>query len=173
MERNYSKVGDKNLKILSEMKQFTDWMYQEVRPYLKEDILEIGSGLGTYSEKIINDFPQSSITLSDIDPNYLQNLRTKFLRNPRVSVAKIDLGLADDFVDLKESFDSILALNVLEHVEDDIQGLKTWGSHCGPKGRLLFLYQRIASFLIISIITWDIIVAIPMLNCIKKLLIQI
>ena len=53
MDTAYSAEGDKTLENLHNASRFTDWMYAQVKPHLKGDILEIGSGIGTYSEKII------------------------------------------------------------------------------------------------------------------------
>ena len=94
-------------------------MYQEVLPGLKGDILEVGSGIGTFSEKIIFDFPNSKVTLTDISDNYVNELLARF-RDDKVSIHKLDLNQKSHYEKIgHEKFDSILAINVLEHVEND------------------------------------------------------
>ena len=43
--------GHENLETAIKCKNFTKWVAEETFPELKGDILEIGSGLGTYSKK--------------------------------------------------------------------------------------------------------------------------
>jgi len=52
-------VGQENLENISISQNFTNWMYQEIFPRLKGNILEIESCLGTYSKRTIKDFPES------------------------------------------------------------------------------------------------------------------
>lgn len=111
-----------NLELDSQSHRFTSWLYNEISPGLKGDILETGSGLGTYSEKIIkNKPPTSHIMLTDIAPSYIEALANKFSSNNNsISVSKLDLDRKEDYEKIGYGkFDSILAMNVLEHVEND------------------------------------------------------
>jgi 2-polyprenyl-3-methyl-5-hydroxy-6-metoxy-1,4-benzoquinol methylase len=111
--------GHENLETAIKRKNFTKWVREETFSELKGNILEIGSGLGTYSEQIIKNNPNSKITLSDISSLYVENLKKSFLSNS-VKVFKLDLNNKDDFKEIGyDKFDSIIAINVLEHVKDD------------------------------------------------------
>ena len=117
-------VGHSNLEIISESYRFNDWMYRQVKRGLTKSIgnvLEIGSGLGTFSERIIQDIPPTShITLTDISVRYIQTLRDRYLSRKNVSVNRLDLNNKEDYFKIGyEKYDSIIALNVLEHVKDD------------------------------------------------------
>jgi SAM-dependent methyltransferase len=121
---NDDSVGHTNLEIFLESYRFNDWMYRQVKIGLKEsigNILEVGSGLGRISEKIVQDMPPTShITLTDVSDRYIQTLRNRFLSWKNVSVVKLDLTNKEDYSKIGyEKYDSILALNVLEHVKDD------------------------------------------------------
>ncbi len=122
MDQRYSHVGHANLTSIEDAHNFTNWLYDEIRPYLHGSILEVGSGTGTYSRNLVEDFPHSSIVLSDLDQGYVANL-TNTLGNERVSARVLDLGEPAHFADLKNRFDTIIALNVLEHVLDDKRAL--------------------------------------------------
>ncbi len=82
MTQAYSEEGNKTLAILKRSSGFTNWMYSKIKPFLQGNILELGSGIGTFSEKIINDFRNNKITLSDIDPVYIEAL-TKTVQSKR------------------------------------------------------------------------------------------
>src|SRR5215475_7506900 len=119
MAADYS--GHTNLELMSYNERFNNWIYKEILSGLKGDILEIGSGLGTCSERIIRDMSDTShITLTDISASYLEQLKKRFSPNNKVSVSRLDLNCETDFVKIGyERFDSIVALNVLEHVRND------------------------------------------------------
>jgi len=111
--------GHENLELMAQTHKFNDWMYNETSISLKGDILEVGSGLGTFSKKIIHDFPLSHITLTDVSPNYVNELK-KIFHNERISVHKLDLNSETDYNEIGyERFDSVIAINVLEHVKND------------------------------------------------------
>jgi SAM-dependent methyltransferase len=111
--------GHENLETAIKRKNFTKWVAEETFPKLKGDILEIGSGLGTYSKQIIKNHPNSQITLSDVSQSYVKNL-TKTFSTDTITVFKLDLNNKEDFKKIGyEKFDSIIAINVLEHVKND------------------------------------------------------
>jgi len=138
MEVTYPKTGDENLYVIEHADKFTDWLYDQIVPYLRGNILEIGSGHGTYSRKIIRDFPDRMVVLSDIDRTYVDALRDEF-GGPTTFVRRIDLGRRDDLTSLPCSIDSVFALNVLEHVQDDVCALQNLCGVLNPGGRCVLL----------------------------------
>lgn len=130
--------GDKNLRLVKKQNNFCDWMYSEIKPYLRGDILEIGSGLGTYSEKITKDSKNYKIFLSDINDDYLKKLK-KIFQNQRINCIKLNLEKREDFLKIEQKFDSIIALNVLEHIKDDVGVLNYLYDLLRPQGRLIIL----------------------------------
>ena len=117
--------GHENLELMSHCHRYNNWMYEQILPVLKGDILEVGSGLGVFSEKIIQDMPHSHITLTDVSFDYLRELENKFCtgsnkKNNNISVKKLDLNNVEDYNRIGyEMFDTIVAMNVLEHLQDD------------------------------------------------------
>ena len=138
--------GHENLEIVLQNKRFNNWMYNEILPGLKGDILEVGSGIGTFSEKIIRDLPLSRITLTDISLPYVKKLEERFSKSNNnnsknnISTCKLDLNCKADFEQIGyEKFDSIVAINVLEHVEDDIFALQQLHKMLKKEGMLIIL----------------------------------
>lgn len=133
----YSNQGKENLEILDKADDFVNWMYSEIKPYIFGDILEIGSGGGTYSKKLINDFDKE-ITLSDIDPVYIDQLKKRFGKYKNVEIRRIDLGNASDF-NFDNKIDTVIALNVLEHIKDDVFALQNIYGSLNNGRRLILL----------------------------------
>ena len=67
------KAGYETLLSVAKADQLNRWMYETIRPYAKGNILELGSGLGNISKFFVRD--GASITLSDIDEDYLVHLK--------------------------------------------------------------------------------------------------
>ncbi|MDO8428755.1 MAG: class I SAM-dependent methyltransferase [Candidatus Diapherotrites archaeon] len=130
---------DKTLEIFENTEKFTNLIYQEIKPFLQGNILEIGSGIGSYSKKIAKDFPQNQILLSEIDPKYIQTLKALFKTKPNINRIKLDLNSEKDFQMLSNQFDSAFALNVLEHVEDDLSALHNVYSVLKKNGTFILL----------------------------------
>jgi SAM-dependent methyltransferase len=136
----YQYFGHENLESVSQMARFNDWMYRQISPGLRGNVLEAGSGIGTFSEKIIRDLPYSQVTLTDISPFYLNELEKRFSGNSNISVCKLDLNCEADY-DLVgyAKFDSIIAMNVLEHIEDDVFALRQLYKMLKKDGMLIIL----------------------------------
>lgn len=122
-------TGHANLEMISARSRFNEWMYKRIKAGLREkmgNILEVGSGLGTISEKLIRDMgPSSHITLTDISVRYVQLLSIKYSSFKNVSVSRMDLNTGEDYSKIGyEKYDSIIAINVLEHVRDDQLALR-------------------------------------------------
>lgn len=114
-------VGRQTLEIISKANRFNRWMYSKIRPFIKNDVLEIGAGIGNISKYIVKD--EFNTVLSDYNFEYCDILKKEFSTNLFVKeVLQIDLlrnDFADHFISYKEKFDTIILLNVIEHLEDD------------------------------------------------------
>ncbi len=116
----------------------TEWMYEQLRQYVRGDVLEVGSGVGTISEKLAAD-TRGRVLLTDVEPTYLTFLRRKFRRSNRVLVRRLDLSSTRDFRAIRQRFDTILCINVLEHVNNDVQALLEMRKLLKPRGALVLL----------------------------------
>lgn len=134
-------IGLHTLQVISKARRFNSWMYDEIRPLLKGEVLEIGSGIGNISQLAVDD--GYSITLSDYDSVYCELLKKKFSACKNVkAVLQIDLlhsGFEDRYRNLKAGFDSIFLLNVIEHLEDDAAALHNCNYLLKPSGHLIVL----------------------------------
>lgn len=119
-------TGNETLNVIADADKFNNWMYQTIKPFAYGSILEVGSGIGNISKYFIRN--NYSITLSDVDEFYLNHLKNDFLNNSNVKdFISIDLQKKDfqtEYENLKESFDTIIMLNVLEHLEDDTYAIE-------------------------------------------------
>lgn len=105
------------LNVIEEAYHFNEWMYKAISPNCHGKILEIGSGIGNISSFFIAD--KKEIVLSDLRDNYCEILKEKY-NNPVLKIDLVHPNFDSEYKDLLETFDSVFALNVVEHIEDDI-----------------------------------------------------
>lgn len=111
-------VGIDTLDVISFAPNFNKYMFETIEPYCFGNILEIGSGIGNISKHFIE--KNASISLTDIRDNYVGILKENF--NSKTEDI-FNLDITDPSFDTKfkshfEKYDTIFALNVVEHIKD-------------------------------------------------------
>lgn len=98
------------------------WTVSQVLPYMRDHVLDVGGGNGAHLEHILPVKPNvQSVDLSQENVDYMNQ---RFADYPQFNAEQIDFG-ADSIEKLVEvGFDTIVSLNVLEHIEDDVTALK-------------------------------------------------
>jgi len=112
-------------------------MFDRLRRWVGRRVLEIGSGIGNLSA-FLADADCERLVLTDTREEYLDRLRTRFAKHPNVAVARLYLP-AELGTLAGQHFDTIICLNVLEHVDDDTASLRAIRRMLAPAGRLLLL----------------------------------
>ncbi len=128
--------GSLNLVEMERARRFNIWMAATLRPYVGDRVLELGAGIGNLTNQFI---PRELYLASDVDPNYLHYLHSYSIGKPYLRVVKIDAGNSEDFNELDSQFDTVLMLNVLEHLADEQQALRNVWSALEPGGRAVIL----------------------------------
>ena len=128
--------GSAILVRLEAARKFNLWMGDVLRPSVGDRVLEIGAGIGNLSNQFI---PRELYVVSDVNPHYLHYLRSYSHGKPYLHVLKVDAGNPDHFRDLRGQFDTVLMINVLEHVPDERVALENVRSALAPGGRAVIL----------------------------------
>jgi len=128
--------GYKTLLRLARAERYNQWMFEQLSPWLGHRVLEIGSGIGSLTRYLLG---RDLILATDLNPRYLRILANTFERHTRVEVAPLDLTDFDPAPIAARGIDTIVCLNVLEHVEDDRGALRRLHAALVPGGRLLLL----------------------------------
>ncbi len=114
---NYSDPGKVTLDALEQAPQFNLWMYESVKPWLGARVAELGVGRGNLSKHIRK---HEQVLLTDYRLDYLNELQRKWSEQHNLRFGKLDMQVREDYEQLREfAPDSVVFLNVLEHIEDD------------------------------------------------------
>ena len=131
--------GSQILARLSRAPRFNAWMAELVKPWCGRRVLEIGSGTGNMTRQLV---PRDAYVASDINPLYLQTLRALTCDRPYLDVTLTDVTKGDSFPSIPGGFDTVVCLNVIEHVSDDVGALRNVRDALGPGGRAVVLVPR-------------------------------
>jgi SAM-dependent methyltransferase len=122
---------------MSRARRFNRWMADSIAPYISGDVLEIGAGIGNLTEML---YPASRRYIAtDTEEEHVKELRTRF---PRVEVIRCDAAAAGECEPLAGRFDTVVCLNVLEHIEDERATLKNLFSFLKPRGKAIVLVPQ-------------------------------
>ena len=138
--KEYSKEGKDNQQIFSEKgNNFYNWIFEEIKPYLRGNILEIGSGVGNFSKILLENFPDNQLILSDFDKYFLSILSKKYSKNDKIIIEYLDLNNIEIFKNNNYKIDTCIAINILEHIDNDIKALENIYNILEPDGKLILL----------------------------------
>ena len=135
-ERESSDALHATLRRMAALDRYNTFLFDQIRPYVGQRILEVGAGTGTITQ-FLRDRERALAT--DVDPDYLQLLDRRFERNANIDATAYDLGEPPPEVVAAQTYDTIVCLNVLEHVADDRGALERLMSLLEPGGRLVLL----------------------------------
>ena len=107
------------------------WIAELCSPYLGRSVLEIGSGHGTVTQYLAQG--REHLVATDVSPECVARLATRFASTANVSVQFADLR----DLQITETFDSVVMINVLEHIYDDAGALATLRDRLNPGGSIV------------------------------------
>jgi glycosyltransferase involved in cell wall biosynthesis len=128
--------GSHTLARLSRAPNFNRWMADAIREYCGNRVLEIGSGIGNLTRRLV---PRVQYVASDINPLYLDVLRGLSSERPYMQTRYCDVTEPSSFPRLEGGYDTVVCLNVIEHVESDRAALENIRSVLADGGRAIIL----------------------------------
>jgi SAM-dependent methyltransferase len=118
----------RGLETMTSAARYRRYVLDLLRPHLGRSVLEVGSGLGDLAADLAD---LDRLIVTDVDEICLGHLRERFAGRPSVDVMSLDLRV-DEPPAL--GLDAVLAVNVLEHIEDDAAALTRMAKAVRPGG---------------------------------------
>jgi 2-polyprenyl-3-methyl-5-hydroxy-6-metoxy-1,4-benzoquinol methylase len=123
------------LQHLSQADAFTRWVLDEISPWLGQRILEVGCGIGTYTAELA--VGARHITAMDMERAFVDEAVRRLRQHPNVQLICGDATVADAAKQNGAAFDTVILLDVLEHIENDRALLTRLGARLEPGGHLI------------------------------------
>ncbi len=124
---------DANLDVADEhAPNYLSWIADLCRPHLGPRVLEVGAGYGAITARYQHG---RQVVANDVSPSCVNVLRQRFADTPTVRIDDRDLRS----LPYRHRFDSVLMVNVLEHIPDDVAALAQLGRAVVP-GRTIVVY---------------------------------
>lgn len=116
---------------------FNKWMLSQFRPFIGDRVLEAGCGIGNFTEQMLD---RERLICADLDPYYTEVIGRRYSHLSNVRTTRMDLSDAKDFDTIvEEKPDTVISLNVVEHIEDDLATLKNYHDVLQPGGHAVIL----------------------------------
>jgi len=128
------------LQAMSRARNFNRWMADTISPWVRGDAIELGAGIGNLTVMLANKC--RSYIATDTDTDHLSELRSRTAYVSNVKLAMCELSSSSDMTPFKETADTVICLNVLEHVADDISGLNNIYECLRPGGVAIILVPQ-------------------------------
>ncbi len=124
------------LALLNELYAYNYWLYDKVRLFIKGDVCEVGCGTGNITQFLLN--RERVVGIEPFIPS-LEKARRRFAKHVNVEFANCRLDDSPNELVPAESFDTVLCMNVLEHIEDDVDSLRRMRRLCRGNGSVVTL----------------------------------
>ena len=125
------------LDAFSDAPNFNRWIAETIQPHVGRNVLEIGAGMGNLTRTLVG--KKKRYVATDMDIEHLERLRVRLSGRPNLETAVIDASRTADFDRFLESMDTVVCLNVVEHIKDDLGALRNIYASLQEDGRAVIL----------------------------------
>jgi SAM-dependent methyltransferase len=125
------------LESLARSPQLARWVLEEFGDALGDRVLEAGCGIGNLTPALLD---RETIVALDVEPSYVRRLDQRYGHLENFSTIRGDLEDPDLFAKLEsEQFDTVVCVNVLEHLDRPDVAVAGFHRILAPGGRVLIL----------------------------------
>jgi len=109
-----------DLEVMASANNYRNWMYRRIEPFVGQRILEVGAGIGNFTSLLLD---RELVVATDKYEKCVDYLQTRLGENLKMVPTVLDLAAPDESL-ARYALDTVICMNVLEHVADDLAALK-------------------------------------------------
>jgi len=141
-DRDNQDAGYTTLRRMRRLRRYNEWVWGMMAPHVGDRVLEVGCGVGSFTLFMRT---REHLLATDHNERYLAYVRRNFRGAANIEVSKVDWENPDREDLLAHRFDTIVCLNVLEHIERDEEALATFAGLLPAGGRLILQVPALPS----------------------------
>lgn len=123
-----------SLDLLHDTYNYNHWIYALLRPYVGDSVLEIGSGVGNITQFLLR---CEEVVAVEPEAEYAARLADMAAVHLNVRVVQASVESLPSASVPADHFDTVLCINVLEHIQDDGAAIRRMSQAARPGGRVL------------------------------------
>ena len=138
----FSRATGRDLERGPDQPQYRRYQYDLIAPHVGRSLLEVGAGIGDFAAQFEG---LDRLVISDVDPDAVAVIARRFADRDEVEARVVDVSgpidpavLDDDPVATPTGVATVVAINVLEHIEDHVTALRGLASLVEPGGTMVF-----------------------------------
>jgi glycosyltransferase involved in cell wall biosynthesis len=125
------------LQSVRRARRFNRWMFSRFSRYVGDRVYEAGCGIGNFTEQLLE---KERLVCVDDDPFYIEMIHRRFGHLENVRTERVDLSARAENRHLAhEALDTVICLNVIEHIERDEDALRHFSDILAPGGHAIIL----------------------------------
>ena len=135
LEETSSAVHE-SLLVVESLHLYNEWLFSNISRFVGDNVLEVGAGIGN-----ITQFLRDRSQVVALEPHLPSADKAKKLlaEQPNIRVIASTLEEFSAETPWPYPFDTVLCLNVLEHIKDDVHALRCMKKHLSAQGRVVIL----------------------------------
>lgn len=134
MTESFKYQGDE-LELFQHAKNWKKYFSRQIKPFIKGNVLEVGAGIGA-TTLLLNDGTASKWLMLEPDEQMSNSLKKKIEGKEFPINTQLQAGTIDH---LTETFDTIIYIDVLEHIEADAAEMNKAAALLNPGGHIIVL----------------------------------
>ena len=127
----------KELELFAQARNWKRYWVKKIRPHFGKSVLEVGAGLGTNTPYLLGPQQEKWLCLEP-DGSLTAQIPATLADHPQRGIVQTRTGILST-LPADETFDTILYIDVLEHIEDDQDEMRTALAHLSPNGKIIVL----------------------------------
>lgn len=113
-------------------RRYRTYQFELISRHCGPSILEVGAGLGEFASQFTD---VQRLVVTDVDPACVTSMQRRFTQRPEVEARLFDVQRPQE--DLGPPVSTVVAINVLEHIRDDVATLRSLARLVQPGGNIV------------------------------------
>jgi SAM-dependent methyltransferase len=127
---------------MAKAKNYLAWQSRLILPELGQRVVEVGCGMGNFTGQLLD---REAVVAFDIEPDCVQRFKQRYPLQTNIHAFVSDSGDGSLAELARFQPDSCLFVNVLEHIQDDLNALRTMASILQPGGVIVLFVPAFQS----------------------------